>query len=62
METVLFEVKFLDGRIFRVNCWGKNQKKRFRILAEKLKEQIESITELSVGINTVKEFEDIFYI
>lgn len=27
MKTTLFEVKLKDGRIFRVFCHGKNQKK-----------------------------------
>jgi hypothetical protein len=54
METTLFEVKLLDGRIFRVFCRGKNQKKRF-LLA--VKDKSEVILEITNGINTIEEFE-----
>ena len=57
METTLFEVKLLDGRIFRVFCRGKNQKKRFRLHTEKLKEQIKEVQEITNGIHTIAEFE-----
>ena len=59
METTLFEVKFFDGRIFRVFCYGKSQKKRFFNFANKLINEIESINELSNGIHTITEFEKI---
>jgi len=59
METTLFEVKFYDGRKFRVFCQGKNQIERFRQMTFKLKVEIESIEELSNGIHTIKEFEKI---
>jgi len=59
METTLFAVIFNDGRVYRINCRGKNQKQRFKIHAEKLKEQIGSITELSNGIHDIKEFEQL---
>lgn len=57
METTLFEVKFYDGRIYRVFCKGRNQIKRFREFTNKLKIEIESITELSKGIHEILEFE-----
>ncbi len=59
METTLFEVTFYDGRIFRVFCYGKAQKKRFSIFTQKIKNMVESITELSNGIHTITEFEKI---
>jgi len=59
METTLFEVKFYDGRKFMVFCYGKNQKNRFREFTLKLKNEIESIEELSNGIHTISEFEKI---
>ena len=43
METTLYAVIFNDGRIYRINCRGKNQKQRFRIHVEKLKEQIKEV-------------------
>lgn len=54
METTLFEVKLLDGRIFRVFCRGKNQKKRF---LSAVKDKSEVILEITNGINTIEEFE-----
>ena len=57
METTLYEVRFFDGRIFRVYCRGKNQKKRFRKVTEKFKIEIGSVTEISNGIHTITEFE-----
>ena len=59
METTLFEVKFYDGRKFKVFCYGKNQKTRFQNMVNKLKNEIESITELSNGIHNIAEFEKI---
>jgi hypothetical protein len=59
MQTTLYEVRFFDGRVFRVFCRGKNQNKRFYIYTDKLKTEIESIIELSNGIHTISEFEQI---
>lgn len=58
METTLFEIKFLDGRIFNVFCHGKNQKKRFMQSTSQL-ENIEYIKVALNGIHTIKEFETI---
>lgn len=59
METTLFEVKFYDGRKFRVFCYGKNQKIRFKEFTKKIKKEIESVQVLTTGIHTIKEFEKI---
>jgi len=56
METTLFELTFLDGRIFRVFCYGRSQKQRFQKKVNAL-EGVKSIKELSNGIHTIKEFE-----
>jgi len=61
METTLFAVIFNDGRVYRINCRGKNQKQRFRIHAEKLKEQIKEIMEITNGIHNIKEFEQLTF-
>jgi hypothetical protein len=58
METTLYEVKFLDGRVFRIFCRGKNQKKRFWKVRNKLEKEL-TITELSNGIHNIKEFEQL---
>lgn len=59
METTIFEVKFYDGRKFRVFCYGRNQIKRFREVTNKLKSQITTITEIVNGIHTIEQFEKI---
>lgn len=59
METTLFEVIFYDGRKFNVFCRGRNQKKRFWELHEKLKNEIEIISESVNGIHIISEFEKI---
>lgn len=57
METTLYEVTFLDGRIFRVFCRGKNQKKRFLEVRNKLVNK--NVTEIANGIHDIKEFEQL---
>ena len=59
METTLFEVKFYDGRIFKVFCKGKNQKKRFWMMHSNLIGSIKSVKKISNSINTITEFEKI---
>ena len=57
MQTTLFEVKFYDGRIYRIFCKGRNQIKRFVEFTNKLKIEIESISEISKGIHEISDFE-----
>lgn len=57
METTLFEIKLLDGRIFRVFCRGKNQKKRLSEKLLTLSDNLESVLNVSNGIHTIEEFE-----
>lgn len=59
MTTTLFELKLYDGRIFRIFCRGKNQHKRFLLMYSKIKNEIESVEEISNGIHTITEFEKI---
>lgn len=59
METTLFELKFYDGRIFRVFCKGKAQKARFWLMHSKNKNEIKTVDEISNGIHTITEFEKI---
>jgi hypothetical protein len=59
MVTVIFEVKFFDGRVVRVNCRGKNQINRFLTHIDKLKLEIEGFREITNGIHTITEFENI---
>lgn len=57
METTLFEVSLLDGRIFRVFCRGKNQKKRFNKVLSSLT-NLDTIKEITNGIHTMEEFNE----
>jgi len=59
METTLYAVIFNDGRVYRINCRGKNQKKRFWDKINSLKEQIKEVQEITSGIHTVTEFEQL---
>ena len=59
METTLFEIELNDGRIFRIFCRGKNQKNRFRQSARDINHLTKRVTEISNGIHTIKEFEEI---
>jgi hypothetical protein len=59
MVTTLFEVKFHNGSKFNVFCSGIAQVKRFRTFTNMLKDEIESIKELTNGIHTISQFEKI---
>ncbi len=56
METTLYELRFNDGRIFRVFCHGKNQKQRLLRVANSLKVEV---LEILNGMHTIAEFEQI---
>ena len=58
METGLYEIKFKDGRIFRIFTANKKQKDR---LLKKFREQGTNNTLINLlnGIHTVKQFENI---
>ena len=59
MQTTLFEVMFYDGRRFNIFCANKKQIDRlFKFISKNLNE-IMYWKELSNGIHTVKEFEQI---
>ena len=59
METTVFAVIFKDGRIFRVFCRGRNQIKRFYQMTTSRKEEIREVMEITNGIHTITEFENL---
>lgn len=59
METTLYGVIFNDGRVYRINCRGRNQKKRFWDKINSLKGQIKDVQEITTGIHTITEFEQL---
>jgi len=54
METVIFEIEFNDGRIFRVFCANRTQKNR---VLRTTRKNVKSITEIACGIHTTSEYE-----
>lgn len=61
METTVFEIELTQGRVFRINCENRSQKKRvlnsfYRLQDRGLAKSIEPIIN---GIHTVKQWEQI---
>lgn len=59
METTIFEIEFIDGRVFRVYCEGKNQIKRFVQSKDQIKDLTKKITTITSGIHTINQWEKI---
>lgn len=59
METSLYKITFIDGRVFKVFCANKHQKNRLGKITTKLSNNIDTIEELENGIHTIKQWEDI---
>lgn len=59
METTIFEVKLIDGRIFRVFCANSTQVKKFRISIEKLKHFKPYVETITSGIHTYSQWDKI---
>jgi len=57
METTIFEIKFKDGRKFKVFCANSSQKKRTLKAYNSIKELLISIEDITSGIHTCKQFE-----
>ena len=59
METIVYQIEFKDGRIFRIFCANSTQKKKvissYNAIADKVKE----ITVITSGIHTVSQYEKI---
>jgi hypothetical protein len=59
METIVFEIEFNDGRIFRVFCANSTQKKRVIQSYHKIKSKAKDIRVITNGIHTTKQYEQI---
>ena len=61
METVIFEIKFKDGRTFRVFCANTHQKNQVLMSTDALKKKglVDSIISIVSGIHTVAEYKKI---
>ena len=58
METGIFEVKFKDGRAYRIFYENRNQKDRFFKSLYKINPLVESWRTITNGIHTVKQWEE----
>ena len=61
METTLYEITFIDGRVFRVFCGNRQQKERLYKTWEKIKDKCnrDGIRVLQNGIHDIKQWEAI---
>jgi len=59
METRLYEIKFKDGRLYRVFCANKHQINRFWIATVKIQEELAEDFKTINGIHNIKDFEKI---
>ena len=59
MMTTVFEVKLIDGRIFRVFCGNSNQIQRFRNSIQKIQHYKPYVREITNGIHTVTQWDKI---
>ena len=59
MTTAIYQIEFLDGRIFKIYCANKTQKTKVIQTANKLKDKIKLMSQIQSGIHTQKQFEEI---
>ena len=59
METIIFQIELIDGRIFRVFCANSTQKKKFINSFSKIKHLYKSSKVITSGIHTVTQWEKI---
>ena len=59
MESIVFEIKFNDGRIFRVFCANSTQIKRVMKSYHGFKSKAKEIKVITNGIHTTKQYEQI---
>jgi len=59
METGVYELKFNDGRIFRVFTTNKKQKDRLFRFENDEKNGVIELNIITNGIHTIKQFESI---
>jgi len=57
METIVYQIEFNDGRIFRIFCANSTQKKKVIESYCKIKDKVKEITTITTGIHTLKQYE-----
>ncbi len=56
METIVYEIEFNDGRIFRVFCVNSTQKKKVINSYYKMSDKIKQINVITTGLHTADKF------
>lgn len=57
METIIFQIEFNDGRIFRIFCANSTQKRKLINSYYKIKDKVKEITTITTGIHTLQQYE-----
>jgi hypothetical protein len=56
METIVFEIEFNDGRVYRVFCANSTQKKKVIESYYKIEDKVKNIKTITTGIHTTKQY------
>jgi hypothetical protein len=56
METIVYEIEFNDGRVFRVFCANSTQKKKVIQSYYKIADEIKEIKVITTGLHTADKF------
>lgn len=59
METAIYKIEFLDGRIFKIFCANKTQKNKVIQTMNKLTDKIRVSSQLTSGLHTEKQWSEI---
>ena len=61
METIVFEVEFLDGRTYRIFCGSRSQKQQVIGTYKKIEHLCKEIRVITNGLHTTKQWLKIVY-
>ena len=59
METIVYQIEFNDGRVFRIFCANLSQKKKVIESYERIKGKLKEVRVITTGIHTVAQYEKI---
>jgi len=59
METTVYQIDLKDGRIFRIFCANSTQKRKLLASYYKIKSKVKRLREVTNGIHTIKQWEQI---
>lgn len=55
METIVYQIELKDGRVFRVFCANKTQKRR--VIFSATDNKVKSVRTITNGVHTVQQYE-----